>query len=65
MIIITILLVSLGKLATSTMETEGVACMDMADAMPKLQTLTGNLHSYPQSLGSRRALENVSVELTK
>ena len=46
MIIITILLVSLGKLATSTMETEGVACMDMADAIPTLQALTGNLHSY-------------------
>lgn len=46
MTITAIILVYLGKLATSTMEDEGMACMDMAAAIPNLQTMTGRGHHH-------------------
>ena len=41
MIIIAMILICAGTVTTTTMEGEGLACMDMAIDIPQLQTITG------------------------
>ena len=43
-LLIALFLITLLKVKTASIEDEGLACSNMASALPKLQTLTGAPH---------------------